>query len=56
MLNVMLLMLMLVTPLSQSAPAPLPAPVTAEALLAAQLITLAGLKGYLIGNAVAGGK
>ena len=50
------LVLMLVTPLSQSAPAPLPAPVTAEALLAAQLITLAGLKGYLIGNAVAGGK
>ena len=46
------LVLMLVTPLSQSAPAP----VTAEALLAAQLITLAGLKGYLIGNTVAGGK
>ena len=48
------LVLVLVTPLSQAAPAPVP--VTAEALLAAQLITLAGLKGYLIGNALAGGK
>ena len=50
------LVMMLVAPLTESAPAPAPAPVTVEALLAAQLLTIAGLKGYLIGNALAGKK
>ena len=48
------LVLMVVTPLSQAAPAPVPDPFTPEALLAAQLITLGGLKGYLIGQALNG--
>ena len=48
------LVLMVVTPLSESAPAPVPAPFTPELLIGAQLITLGGLKGYLIGQALGG--
>ena len=48
------LVLMVVTPLSESAPAPVPAPLTPELLIGAQLVTLAGLKGVLIGQILSG--
>ena len=45
-LAVCLVLLLTVTP-SESAPAPAPAPFTVEALLAANLLGLAGLKGNI---------
>ena len=45
-LGVCLVLLLTVAP-SESAPAPAPAPFTVEALLAANLLGLAGLKGNI---------